>query len=143
MIAALGAAAYLKDVPVSKPEKKPAALNSNVAKAGEAIYVDNCAACHRSNGEGTPGTFPALKGDATAQDRDPTTVIRVILDGTRAVPTAARPTPLSMPSFKWKFSDEDVAAVASYVRSAWGNAAPAVSASDVQSMRKVVGVSTR
>lgn len=136
-------AAYLKDVPAPAPDNKPANPDPKVAQAGEAIYVDNCSACHRSNGEGSPGTFPALKSDATAQDRDPTTIIRVILDGTRAVATDARPTPLSMPSFKWKLSNEQVAAVASYFRSAWGNTAPAVSASDVQSIRQVVGANSR
>jgi mono/diheme cytochrome c family protein len=70
-------------------------------------------------------------------------VIRVILDGTRAVATDSYPTPLSMPSFKWKLSNDQVAALASYIRRAWGNVASAVSTSDVQSMRAVVGASTR
>ncbi len=131
-------ATYLKDMPAPAAEKKPAAPDPKLAQAGEAIYLDNCSACHRSNGEGSPGTFPPLKGDATVQDGDPTTVIRVILDGVHAVATDARPTPLAMPSFKWKLSNEEVAAVASYVRSTWGNAAPAISASDVQSMRQVL-----
>jgi mono/diheme cytochrome c family protein len=63
-------------------------------------------------------------------------VIRLILDGGRAVATDARPTPVSMPAFAWKLSDAQVAAVASYVRSAWGNAAAPVSASDVGSLRQ-------
>ena len=123
----------------SPPRRRsPASPTRSWSQAGEAIYLDNCSACHRSNGEGSPGTFPPLKGDATVQDRDPTTVVRVILDGVHAVATDARPTPLAMPSFKWKLSNEEVAAVASYVRSTWGNAAPAISASDVQSMRQVL-----
>ena len=136
-------ATYLKDMSAPPSAKKPSKPDSKLVRAGEAIYIDNCSACHRSNGEGTPGTFPPLKGDAAAQGSDPTTVIRVILDGTRAVATDARPTPLSMPSFKWKLSNEEVAAVASYVRSAWGNAAPAVSADDVQSMRRVLDSATK
>ena len=128
-------ATYLKDVPAPAPAKTPAKLDPKVAQAGQAIYIDNCSACHKSNGEGVPGTFPPLKGDAAAQGGDPTTVIRVILDGAHAVATDARPTPVSMPTFRWKLSDQEIAAVASYVRSAWGNAAAAVSAADVQSMR--------
>ena len=130
-------ATYLKDMPAPAPAK-PAKPGPEVARAGQAIYVDNCSACHKANGEGVPGTFPRLKGDTAAQGSDPTSVIRVILDGTHAVAIDARPTPLAMPSFKWKLSNEDVAAVASYVRSAWGNAAPAVTASEVQSMRQVL-----
>ena len=136
-------ATYLKAMPAPSSRKTPTKPDQQVATAGQAIYLDNCAACHRSNGEGSPGTFPSLKGDANAQNRDPTTVIRVILDGARAVPTDARPTPLSMPSFKWKFADEEVAAVATYIRSAWGNAAPPVSGSDVQSTRETLNATTR
>ena len=131
-------ATYLKDVPAPAAEKDPNKPDPKVVQTGQAIYLDNCSACHRSNGEGTPGTFPSLKGDATVQDRDPTTIIRLILDGVRAVATDDRPTPLSMPSFDWKLSDEQIVAVASYVRSAWGNAASSVSVSDVQSMRQAL-----
>lgn len=131
-------AAYLKDVPVPAVEKKPGKPDPKLVQAGQAIYIDNCSACHRSNGEGTPGTFPPLKGDTTVQDRDPTTIIRLVLDGVHAVATDARPTPLSMPSFGWKLSDEQIAAVASYIRSAWGNAASPVSESNVRSMRHVL-----
>jgi mono/diheme cytochrome c family protein len=40
-----------------------------------------------------------------------------------------------MPSFAWQLSDADVAAVVTYIRNAWGNVAPAVSASGVANMR--------
>lgn len=109
-------ATYLKDLQAPASEQKATAPDPKMAQAGEAIFIDNCSACHRSNGEGVPGMFPSLKGDTMAQSRDPTTVIRIVLDGTQAVATDGRPTPLSMPSFKWKLSNEQVAAVASYNR---------------------------
>jgi mono/diheme cytochrome c family protein len=137
-------ATYLKAMPApAASATKPAKPGLKLAQAGEAIYIDNCSACHKSNGAGVPGTFPPLKDDATVQDRDPTTIIRVILDGAHAVATDARPTPLAMPSFKWKLSNEEVAAVASYARNAWGNAAPPVSADEVQSMRQVLDSATK
>ena len=83
--------------------------------------------------------FPPLPGAAVTQSTDPTTVIRFILSGTQTVATDARPTPLSMPSFGWKLNDAQVAAVATYVRNSWGNAAPAVSAADVANLRRKVG----
>jgi mono/diheme cytochrome c family protein len=112
-----------------------------VAKAGEAIFADQCAACHRTNGAGVPTFFPPLAGNPNVQQQDSTTVIRVILDGTRSTPTAAHPTPLSMPAFDWKLTDEQIAAVASYVRNSWGNAAPVVSAAQVQDLRDAVHAS--
>ena len=131
-------ATYLKDMPgqdQGEGSRAPAAMEPGIAKAGEAIYVDQCSACHRVSGEGVPDFFPALKGDANAQQSDPTTVVRVILQGARSVPTDARPTPLSMPAFDWKLTDAQVAAVSTYVRNSWGNAAPAVSADQVKDLR--------
>jgi mono/diheme cytochrome c family protein len=84
--------------------------------------------------------FPSLKGDAVVQSAKATTVIRLILNGGRSVATDTRPTALSMPSFGWKLSDEQVAAVASYIRSAWGNATPPVATSDVSELRNQVSV---
>jgi mono/diheme cytochrome c family protein len=133
-------ATYLKDMPAGKPPAPPEKPDQKVTQAGEAIFVDDCSACHRMNGEGVAGMFPALKGDAVVQSAKATTAIRLILNGGRAVVTDARPTALSMPSFGWKLSDDQVAAVASYIRSAWGNAASPVSASDVSELRGQVGV---
>jgi mono/diheme cytochrome c family protein len=95
--------------------------------AGEAIYVDQCSACHKADGTGVPGMFPPLKGDANVLARSPTTVVHAILFGARAQPTDVRPTPVTMPAYGWKLSNAEVAAVASYVRNAWGNRAAAVS----------------
>ena len=64
--------------------------------------------------------FPPLKGDATVQDGEPTTIIRLILNGVHAVATDSKPTPLSMPAFDWKLSDEQIAALASYIRNSLG-----------------------
>ena len=63
-------------------------------------------------------------------------MIRAILEGARSVPTETHPTPLTMPPFDWKLTDEQVAAVASYVRASWGNTAPPVSADDVAALRE-------
>ena len=129
-------AVYLKDIPAGASDAKPGQVDSKILETGQAIYVDNCSACHRSNGEGLPGMFPPLKGDATVQDRNPTTVIRLILNGAHAAVTDARPTPLSMPAFDWKLTNVQIAVLANYVRNSWGNAGPTVSASDVQSLRQ-------
>ena len=70
------------------------------------------------------------------QARDPTTIVRLILTGSRSVPTPATPTPLAMPPFDWKLTDDEVAAVATYVRNAWGNTAPEVKPRTVAKLRR-------
>jgi mono/diheme cytochrome c family protein len=136
-------ATYLKALPGSEPSP---AVQADVAalRAGEAIYLDTCSACHRANGQGTPRLFPPLEGAASLQAQDPTTVVRVILAGARSVPTPGRPTPLAMPAFAWKLTDDQVASVATYVRNSWGNAAPPVSSGRVAGLRRrYAGMATR
>ena len=131
-------AVYLKSLNAGGNETAADKPSSDVASAGQAIYGDTCSACHESNGKGVADTFPALRGNAVVQSDNAATVIRIILNGGRATATDQRPTGLEMPSFGWKLSDAQVAAVASYIRSAWGNAAAPVSASQVSGVRKAV-----
>ncbi|HVV93138.1 MAG TPA: cytochrome c [Hyphomicrobiales bacterium] len=112
----------------AKPDDK-------VMAAGEAIYVDQCAACHKADGTGVPGMFPPLRGNANVQARSPTTVAHAILYGVRTEPTNARPTPFAMPAYGWKLKNPEVAAVATYVRNAWGNHAAPVTRDQVHDVR--------
>jgi mono/diheme cytochrome c family protein len=130
-------ATYLKDLP-SKGVETASAPSQTVMNAGKAIYDDTCAACHQSSGEGISHMFPPLKGDAVVQQADPSTVVRVILEGAMTATTRERPTPSAMPAFNWKLDDDEIAAVATYVRNAWGNNAAAVTADAVKSMRNAI-----
>jgi mono/diheme cytochrome c family protein len=105
-------------------------------RAGEAIYLDNCAACHTSAGTGIPQLFPALKSSPSVQSTNPASVIRVVLRGAQSVATDPAPTAPSMPALGWKLSDSEVAAVVTYIRNSWGNAASPIVASDVASARQ-------
>ncbi len=40
-----------------------------------------------------------------------------------------------MPALGWRLDDEQIAAVLTYIRNAWGNAAPPVAASAVTAVR--------
>jgi mono/diheme cytochrome c family protein len=130
-------ATYLKDSGTGGPIAKPApiAANDNAMRAGAAIYKDNCAACHRDTGTGEVRLFPRLAGSALVQSDDPTTLARIVLQGTRAVSTAGAPTAPAMPAFGWRLGDAQVAAVLTYIRNSWGNAAAPVSADAVASQR--------
>jgi mono/diheme cytochrome c family protein len=132
-------ATYLKSLPPPAHIKAVSPPNEAVMRAGEAIYADTCAACHGASGEGQPRYYPPLVDDASAQASDPTTIVRIILEGTRAVPTPATPTAPGMPAFSWKLDDVEVAAVATFVRNAWGNSSRSVSRSKVAKLRRRVG----
>ena len=62
-----------------------------------------------------------------------TNLVRVILNGGFPPTTAGNPRPYGMPSLL--LGDDEVAAIASYVRSAWGHQAPAVTALEVRDLR--------
>jgi mono/diheme cytochrome c family protein len=133
----LAIATYLKDSGEGVASAKPAAVaaSTSAMRAGAAIYKDSCAACHRDSGEGDVHLFPRLAGSALVQSDDPTTLARVVLHGTRAVATAGAPTGPAMPAFDWRLDDAQVAAVLTYIRNNWGNAAEAVSATAVANQR--------
>lgn len=90
---------------------------------GKKLFVRNCSACHQANGAGIPGAYPALAGNrfVTGDGKD---VAAVLLKGRGG-----------MPNFSSKLSDRDIANVLSYVRSNWGNQAPAVEEQDIASLR--------
>jgi mono/diheme cytochrome c family protein len=83
------------------------------------------------DGRGTSELFPSLAASSNVRSDDPASLIRVVLRGARSVATAAEPTSPGMPSYGWQLDDAQVAAVLTYIRNAWGAAAPAVSAQDV------------
>lgn len=128
-------ATYLKQLPPHGQGRGFEPPDQAAMRAGEAIFTDTCAACHLANGEGQPFYFPRLAGDASVQARDPTTIVRIILTGSRSVPTPARPTALAMPSFAWKLNDGEIASVTTYIRNAWGNSAPQVQPRSVAKLR--------
>jgi len=59
-----------------------------------------------------------------------------VLDGAETITTARAPNTGSMPPYARKMSDQDVADVITYIRNAWGNAAPAVTPAEVAKARK-------
>ena len=67
---------------------------------------------------------------------DPTSLIRVVLEGARNVATDRAPTGAAMPAFGWKQANTEIAAELIYIRDSWGNAAAAESAADVKSLRR-------
>ena len=136
-------AVYLKDQPDNGAARPaPIAATEPAMKVGSLIYADECSACHTPTGSGIAGLIPALAGSAAVQSREPTSLLHVVLRGARSVGTQGAPTASAMPSYGWLLSDDEVAAVTTYVRNAWGNAAPAVSATEAGSARKAMAQTT-
>ncbi len=117
---------YLKSLPAPPAPPLPPRPSPAAMAAGEALYRLRCAPCHGRDGEGTKGLFPRLAGSALVEAERPDTVIHIIERGGRAVATDAAPTGAAMPGFAGRLDTQAIAAIATYIRNAWGNAAPAV-----------------
>jgi mono/diheme cytochrome c family protein len=129
-------ATYLKDQPApDETSLPPVTVNDPAMKTGAAIYADECSACHASAGKGIANLFPSLAGSPNVQSTDPASLIRVVLAGTQSVATDHAPTAPSMPGFGQTLDNREAAAVLTYIRNAWGNAAAPVSADDVAKHR--------
>ncbi len=134
-------AVYLKSQPASAGIES-SAPEAGAMRRGEAIYSDACASCHLDNGVGQSKLFPPLGKDAMLQQPDPTGLEHLILAGTRIGVSASRPSPLGMPSFAWKLTDQEIADVSTFIRNSWGNQAAPVAASGVADLRKKLDLRT-
>jgi mono/diheme cytochrome c family protein len=128
-------ATFLRELPEQPPvEPRSLRASADTLQLGAKVYRASCADCHGERGEGG-GAYPALAGHRTVTMGPHANLVKVILDGGFAPATAGNPRPYGMPPFGQALSDTEVAAVASFVRNAWGNAAPAVTPLDVQRLR--------
>jgi mono/diheme cytochrome c family protein len=96
-------------------------------KQGQEVYTENCAMCHRANGEGLPVKFPALNQNPFVVG-DPKPVIVTVLKGRKGEMG-------QMPAWQDKLNDGQIAAAATYIRGAWANRAPGVAPETVQEVR--------
>jgi mono/diheme cytochrome c family protein len=134
-------AAYLQSLPeaAAVPRGKPS-QNAQFYERGEQLFTKHCASCHGAQGEGVKleglVALPALAGNRAVTMHTSANLVRILLAGGYAPSTAGNPRPFGMPPFVHVLHDEDIAAVTTYIRAAWGNQADAVTAADVVRHRK-------
>src|SRR5690606_1510138 len=105
------------------------------AELGGTVYNAHCAVCHQANGKGLPGAFPPLDGSEWVTG-NPETLVKIVLHGMSGpVEVAGATFNGIMPPWESLLSDEQIAAIATYVRSAWGNQADAVPIDEVARIR--------
>ncbi len=130
-------AVYLKSLgPGGDVDHRP---SEEVMKLGAKLYDIHCGTCHLPTGKGSAETGPPLEGSAFAQAPDPSSLIDLVINGPRLpapAPSGAWQQPWqSMTPFGQKLSDEQAAALLTFVRNSWGNAAGTVEPKDIDRMR--------
>ena len=81
---------------------------------GQKVYNEYCKTCHQANGQGLGAAFPPLANDSIPQ---------ASIAGLEAALTGFA-------------TDEDIAAVVTYVYNSWGNSGPVVKTADVKKHKK-------
>ena len=85
-----------------------------LAADGKTTFASTCAACHGSQGQGTQGLAPALKGDAFVTKGKVPEIEDTIQNGRSGAKKKYKDIPMDMPG--WHLSAADLEAVVSYIR---------------------------
>ncbi len=102
---------------------------------GEKVYTSVCSGCHQADGKGLGDNFPPLAG-AGAFYGEPANHARIIVHGLQGpIEVLGKAYNGAMPPQGGQLSDYDIAAVATYERTSWGNADGAVTPDVVASVR--------
>lgn len=109
---------------------------ASAGPVGSTVFTTNCASCHGAAGKGVPGAFPPLAGNPFVTG-DPAKVIGTVMHGmTAPITVNGAAYHGAMPAWSTKLSPAEVAAVVTYIRSAWGNHASAVTEAQVKAASK-------
>ncbi|MFO1406653.1 MAG: cytochrome c [Steroidobacteraceae bacterium] len=124
-------ATYLKALPPESSLRAAKPAPSQWKTHAASLYMDHCSACHQSGGRGMPGFFPPLAGNGAVIAPDPGNVLQAVLNG---IPMQNGY--IAMPSFAEQLSNQQIADIANYVRTNWGNTAvPNATADEVAKLR--------
>ena len=124
-------AEYLKSIPPTSRLRTGRIAPDPTKLRGARLYTDYCSGCHQSRGRGIPGMFPALAGNPNVLAAEPNNILEVVEHG---IP--ARAGYGAMPGFQSQLTDQQIAEIANYLRTSWGNRArPNATAAMVAKLR--------
>lgn len=108
----------------------------DIKALGKRVFAANCQPCHQENGLGLPNQFPPLVASEWVLASGTSRLVRLVLDGIQGpIQVKGEPYNGAMPPWRDVLSDEQIAAVLTYVRSEWGNQAGPVAAELVKAIR--------
>lgn len=132
---------YLKALPgdpsrEGKPwQYQPEPTLAQLERPGVRTYMARCATCHGMDGKGQGEWMPPLAGATSLLAKEAASAINITLNGSQRAVADGRPDAYRMPAMRAQLSDQEIAEVLSYTRSAWGNHGNAVKAAAVAKLR--------
>ena len=111
--------------------------SSKILSPGATIYNGYCASCHKEDGNGVAGSFPALnKNEIVSGNKN--SLIEIVLKGEAAIkPENRTQSSERMPAFGF-LNDRQIADALTYIRNNWENHADSVSSAEVEGIRKKI-----
>jgi mono/diheme cytochrome c family protein len=108
-------AAYLQTA--TRPQPVAAGDMAGSSAEGAAVYAQNCARCHGDQGQGVANNFPNLAANQSIWSGPSNNIIAMVIGGFQPWHQDQS----AMPSFRTVLTDDQIAAVANYIRTSWGN----------------------
>ncbi len=105
------------------------------ADPGAQLYLQKCSYCHGRDGRARGEFVPPLAGSSSLLADTPASVINIILNGAGRVVADGVPDSYRMPPYRVTLTDQEIADLATFVRSSWGNTGGAVTAGEVADLR--------
>ncbi len=128
-------AVFLKSLPPAAVARASIPTAGRLPAAGAKLYEQHCAQCHGDQGQGVPGAYPPLAGNRAVTMDSTANLVQIVLNGGYAPATAGNPRPFGMPPFVLVLDDTELAELLTYLRSAWGHQASAVTPTEINRMR--------
>jgi alcohol dehydrogenase (quinone), cytochrome c subunit len=128
--------------PIYDESTTKALLSGSEKQPGATLYLGHCVSCHGADGRGQGVYIPPLAGNPVVLDPNPNSLINLVLNGAQTIVVKGTPDPYRMPQYRAQLRDEEIADVLSFVRGAWGNEVPAVTANQVKALRPVTDPSS-
>jgi mono/diheme cytochrome c family protein len=117
-----------KPAPVVPPAPPLTAEQQKRFSAGSDLYKSLCTACHQEDGRGREKLAPSLVDSRFVTGPDAGVATRILLAGKEGAVGL-------MPPLGGALSDEQIAAVLTYIRREWGHTATPVAPDEVQEIR--------
>lgn len=106
---------------------------------GKSLFMANCSACHQATGLGLPGVFPPLAKSPYVESPNKERMAAIMIYGLMGPISVLGTTYTSMMAPLGTLSNEELAAIATYVRSSFGNTADAIDAGVFKATRDKFG----
>jgi mono/diheme cytochrome c family protein len=143
-------ATYLKSLPATAQQASfnyddattKALLGGKQEQPGATLFLGNCVSCHGADGKGRAPYIPPLAGNPIVLDGEPSSLINLVLNGAEPLVVKGTPDAYRMPPNRVQLTDDEIAHVLTFVRSAWGNGAASVTADQVKALRPVTDPSS-